>query len=728
MFLALMPGFCHRYDKVMQRRDTILLLVLLLFSSCTQDDSFPVDSDGDRSVLLGINTLQATDISISKSVTRATATPDYPTGGSVGFFVKADVANGYKEINNRKGTYSTARKLWLPEAATPADSIWLNNHDADIAVYAPYDAAHTTAATLNLAACLRPADGSKDIWCKRFVANNQSKNLAVTLEHLYTRLTVVVSRDANYKSDANLTAFALKGNEIYPSATYKPFETVPYTNGPTTGVTPAVTAQTLNASTASTTYDLLLIPAALTGDITLTLTVDGKKMQVKAAKEKFTGNKLEAGKQYNVNLKLKPGKLEITSVSVVKWDALTEVSGGQVEFDEVKGIDLGLNFVIAPGNLIATKYVGEGGGYEYTFASEQGYYGGDGSLTDYFNWNTLEPTGSMAQTAWDDARDGCKLVGDGNWRTPTKAEYEALIAKGYVWASYTLKNGTAVDGAYFGTTTTPGVADQDKYLFLPATGYQYPNEGSVVTLGGSHGYYWARENDAVNNYGYSLYFYSGHVNVPSHRKTNGFPIRCVKKIPKPKPERAIDLGLDFYIADGNVIATKQADNTYIYSFATDQGYVEGDLSMVGFIWNDLDPESFVMHPSWDDARDPCLKVGDNKTWHTPTQDQHQKLVDLKEGHVWGPYLMKNGTTVNGRYFGTTVVPTEADQDKYVFLPAAGWNSKSGGTGGIGTDGLYWNTSIYFNGDGMSLRLTEDKLWITSWAPTSRISLRCVCEK
>ena len=45
MFLALMPGFCHRYDKVMQRRDTILLLVLLLFSSCTQDDSFPVDSD-----------------------------------------------------------------------------------------------------------------------------------------------------------------------------------------------------------------------------------------------------------------------------------------------------------------------------------------------------------------------------------------------------------------------------------------------------------------------------------------------------------------------------------------------------------------------------------------------------------------------------------------------------------------------------------------------------------
>lgn len=328
--LALMPRFCYRHG-------TILLFILLLLSSCTQDEVLYGGDAGGSLPALELNTVQATDIDVSKAVTRAVATPDYPTSGHIGFFVKEAVSDGYKAVDNRKGEYNTTRKLWLPQAATPADSIWLNNHDADIAVYAPYDATHTTAATLNLAACLRPADGSKDIWCKRFVANNKSKNLAVTLEHLYTRLTVVVSRDANYKSDANLTAFALKGNEIYQSATYKPFETVPYTNGSTTGVTPAVTAQTLNASTASATYDLLLIPATLTGDFTLTLTVDWKKMQVKIAKDRFATSKLEAGKQYNVNLKLKPGKLEITSVSVVKWDVLTEVSGGQAEFDEYLG-------------------------------------------------------------------------------------------------------------------------------------------------------------------------------------------------------------------------------------------------------------------------------------------------------------------------------------------------------------------------------------------------------
>ena len=710
-----MAKLCHRYGKVVS--------FILLLSSCTHDDSFGGSNDSGMPALLGINTLQATDIDVSKVATRAVATPDYPTAGFVGFFVKADATNGYKAVNNRKGTYNAARRQWLPQAATPADSIWLNSHDADVAVYAPYSAVHTTAATLNLEACLRPTDGSKDIWCKRFAANNTSKGLAVTLEHLYARLAVIVSRDAAYKSDAVLSALALKGDEIYRSATYKPFETTPYTYGSDTGLTPAVTAQTLNASTASTTYDLLLVPATLTGDITLTLTVDGKKMQVKVAKDRFAAGKLEAGKQYNVNLKLKPGKLEITSVSVVKWDVLAEISGGQAEFDEIKGIDLGLNFVIAPGNLIATKYVGEGGGYEYTFASEQGYYGGDGSLTDYFNWNTLEPIGSMAQPAWDDARDGCKLVGEGNWRTPTKAEYEALIAKGYVWASYTLKNGTTVDGAYFGTTTTPGVADQDKYLFLPATGYQYPNEGSVATLGGSHGYYWARENDAATNYGYSLYFYSGHVNVPSHRKTNGFPIRCVKE----KPVDPIDIDLDFVIAPGNLIATANGSGGYTYTFAAEQGYYGGDGSETDyFCWNTVEPTGSVTQSSWDDTRDPCRKVGDGE-WYTPTQVQLQKLID--KGNVWGEniYTMQNGTTVNGCYLGTMTVPTTSNQDKYVFLPAAGF-CNSGRYLEVGVTGTYWSATLSGGSKAYDLHFLSGSCGVDYGSRYDRVSVRCVRDK
>lgn len=530
--LALMTRFCHR-------RGTILLLTLLLLSSCAQEDGLPGDNvAGSRPALLGVNTLQAAGIEASRIVSRAVATPDYPTSKSVGFFVKADATNGYKAVNNRKGAYSSARRLWLPDAATPADSIWLNSHDADVAIYAPHDVAQTTAATLNLAACLRPADGSKDIWCKRFAANNQSKNLSVTLEHLYTRLTVVVSRDAAFTSDATLTTFALKGNEVYKTATYKPFETVPYTYGTSTGLTPAVPSTTLNASTASVTYDLLLIPATLTGDPTLTLTVNGKKMRVAVAKEKFTSTKLEAGKQYNVNLKLKPGKLEVTSVTVENWDALAEESGGNAEFvtPPEHAIDIGLGFYIADGNVRA---INDGiGAYTYAFAEEQCFYSGvNGAANaaggDYFCWNTMNPTANIAQSSWDDGRDPCVRVGDGNWHTPTEAQLQALVDAGSVWGEniYTSKHGMKETGQYFGTTTVPSEADQDKYVFLPSAGYRnyVASDSSTEIINADKvGYYWT-----IDGHDGSLAYYmicggGGTPLVTAYgNKMSGFTIRCV---------------------------------------------------------------------------------------------------------------------------------------------------------------------------------------------------------
>ena len=521
------PTAWHCFAKGMaqlcQRRGTILLLIPLLLASCSQDETLPGGSPVAGSMpSLALSTLQATDIDGGKAATRAVTTTDYPTGKSIGFFVKENTTDGYTACNNRKGEYNTTRRLWLP---TP-DSIWLNNHDADIAIYAPYDAAQTTAATLNLAACLRPTDGSKDIWCKRFTANNTSKNLAVTLEHVYTRLALTVTRDANYKADAVLaTTFALEGNEVYQSGTYRPFDaTTPYIYGTDTGLTPTVPATTLNASTASAVYDLLLLPATLTGDLTLTLTVDGKKMRVTVAKEKFASTKLEAGKQYNINLALKPGKLEVTSVSVEKWDALAEVSGGNAEFDEYM-IDIGVGFYIAKGNLMATKVDGS---LSYAFAEEQGYYSGKADGGDLFCWNTDSPfTFEITQSSWEDARDPCRKVGDGNWRTPTQTELQALVDAGHVWGEgiYTMKDGTTKNGRYFGTTTVPAKADQDKYVFLPAAGFR---DGSRCGDAGTRGRYWSATLYASDtNHAYTLYFYSSDCSVNYYYRSYGRSLRCV---------------------------------------------------------------------------------------------------------------------------------------------------------------------------------------------------------
>ena len=513
----------------------ILATALLLFASCAQDDNLPGSSPADgRPALLGLSTLRAADISTTDVSTRAidtreattraaVSTSDYPKGQSIGFFVKEDKTNGYAACNNRQGTYNTTRKLWLP---TP-DSIWLNNHDADIAIYAPYDAAQTTAAALNLTACLR-TDGSKDIWCKRFTANNQSKDLTATLEHVYTRLCITVTLAADYKSEAKLTDIALTGNEIYAGTTYQPFETKPYAYDGKKGVNLTPEAEkVLNTTTTSAIYDLLLIPtaagAALTDDLTLTLTVDGKMMRVKIAKEKFTDTKLEAGKQHNINLKLMPGKLALSSVSVMKWDALAEADGGQAEFDEppVEGIDIGLSFLIAKGNVIATS--DGNGGYTYAFAECQGYYSGELTKGDYFARSMLKPNVDFPQewsdSYWDENNDPCRRIGDKKWYTPLNNQWGEMYNKGFVRGTYS-KGGITASGLYLGTSIlVDAQAAPDKFVFLPAAGYISWGD-SELSSPGKWGYYIDQSTAMQFD---ETYFYQGD----AYQRSQG-SLRCVR--------------------------------------------------------------------------------------------------------------------------------------------------------------------------------------------------------
>lgn len=313
----------------------------LLLACCSQDDNLSGDDTGSRLALLQLHSLQASGI--SGTSTRTVTTTDYPTDRLVGLFVKEDIPNKYASCNNNKGTYDASVAGWLP-----APDILLNNNNADIAVYAPYDLTQTAPAALELTACLRPSDGSRDIWCKRFTANNRNADIpALTLEHIYTRLSLTVSRGADYSAEATLTDISLAGNEIYAGSAYKFFADAPYAYDGSPGFS-ASSTRVLSASSPTAAYDLLLIPTAtLTGDITLAFTVDGKKMRVIIAKEKFadTAGRLEAGKQYNINLTLVAGKLEIVSVAIVKWDVPAEVEGGGADYGPeiplIPGIDVG---------------------------------------------------------------------------------------------------------------------------------------------------------------------------------------------------------------------------------------------------------------------------------------------------------------------------------------------------------------------------------------------------
>ena len=200
------------------------------------------------------------------------------------------------------------------------------------------------------------------------------------------------------------------------------------------------------------------------------------------------------------------------------------------------------------------------------------------------------------------------------------------------------------------------------------------------------------------------------------------------------PAHTIDIGLDFYIADGNLRATKETgSSSYTYAFAEGQGYysgVDGAYNSAGgdyFCWNWDDPAVTDKNQgSWDDTRDPCRMVDDGK-WRTPTQAELQALVDA--GNVWGDgtYKMKNGAKKSGRYFGTTTVPPEADQDKYVFLPAAGSRHLTK-WGGAGRNGFYWSSTPGGTG---AYYIDFDSSGIIPEAydySSSGFSLRCVHDK
>ena len=302
--------------KPTQKLQTITLgaLAALLLACCSRSDSLPGDAAVSRPASLRLSALHASGI--TGAATRVGATPDYPTDRLIGFFVKADGPAGYAACDNYKGEYDATVGRW-----SPSPDILLNNNNADMAVYAPYDPAQAASASLSLTACLRPADGGKDIWCKRFTANSQSAVVStLTMEHVYTRFSLTLTRSADYTEEATLTDVSLTGNEIYAGSAYRFFDAAPYAYDGPRGFS-ALSTQTLNGASPTAAYDLLLIPTAtLTEDLTLAFTVNGRKMRVIIAKEKFaaTAGKLEAGKQYNINLTLMPGKLAIVSVAIVK--------------------------------------------------------------------------------------------------------------------------------------------------------------------------------------------------------------------------------------------------------------------------------------------------------------------------------------------------------------------------------------------------------------------------
>lgn len=463
---------------------------------------------------------------------------------------------------------------------------------------------------------------------------------------------------------------------------------------------PADTKLTAAAKTASFSY---LLPPGKSGtisDLTLSVTIDGITTRTTVSAAELA---LKAGTYYSVKATLNYNGLTTATLKTTDWDSQPAWNEEVTFVPDFPYVDIGLDFLIAPGNLIATP--DGAGGYTYAFAEWQGYYSADPTKGDYFARNMLEPNKENPDDAnnwnWTAAHDPCRQVDDGTWYTPTYDQWQTIGATENVWGTYT-KGGKTVNGYYFGTKSLSAAqAHPNNYVFLPAAGFRWYH--TTFDKANAEGIYLHGEQGD-----YVVYFAGWGVSLSDMNTGYIGSVRCVKDKPKPKPEHAIEVeGLDFYVADGNLIGTADGNGGYTYAFGEDQGYYAGNVDYSStpsintkrdyYSWNTPVPEIVIyddaLSPIWDETRDPCRRVDDGN-WYTPTKDQFTLLINHNGGSVWATYTRSDNTTVNGRYFGfgPTGKPSPAEQDKYVFLPAAGDYEH----GGIGTAGYCWSATVDAN--------------------------------
>lgn len=295
-----------------------MALLLALFS-CS-GDGMPVrpgDTEGERVPLRVAGATAGSGIGVQ---TRADSRTTL-TSGSIGMFLKEDAANGYAALNNLRFDYGTP--FWQTD-----EHILLGDAPAALAAYYPYAAGRVNPVML---LCQRYSVG-EDLHYVNFRANNEVSDVTLNLSRVYSRIVFNFKGHSAYTGAGKVTAIHLDGDGIVPAAMLDMLDLSVQNIGgsvrdildPFTGLHVAEISGFTTQFTASTTdkADCLVIPARLTGKIALTVMVDGSAMEGTVTAEQLcgAGGILMEGVKYEINITVKPARLEIGSISKTEWE------------------------------------------------------------------------------------------------------------------------------------------------------------------------------------------------------------------------------------------------------------------------------------------------------------------------------------------------------------------------------------------------------------------------
>lgn len=297
------------------------IALLLVLSSCV-DDGLPAPPDNTDTAQVPLRVAGAsTGMGVgvhTRSENRTTL-----TGGSIGIFRKADVPAGYTALGNLLFTYDTP--FWKTD-----EQILLGDPVATMAAYYPYAAGQVNPVALHSQRYV----ADKEFYYINFPANKTTSVIRLDLSRVYSRIVFNFKANAGYVGAGKVTAIRLDGNGIVPVATldmldasvHDPGKSVRDALVPTTGLDVAEIdgLTTQFTATVAGTADCLMIPRELQGDITLTATVDGRKMTGKVTAAQLCGTTgiLAEGVKYEVNITVNQFTgLQIGTIKTTDWDS-----------------------------------------------------------------------------------------------------------------------------------------------------------------------------------------------------------------------------------------------------------------------------------------------------------------------------------------------------------------------------------------------------------------------
>ena len=302
----------------MKKISIFLLAALAVLAGCTAGDDSGVPEVDSAAVPLQIERA----VLAMEPSTRAVSEKEVPAGSVMGVFRREDT--NYNQVSNEPYRLNGAQ--WEP--VNPDMAIGLRNAVSRLGAFYPFGVLPARGVNVTLTARLWAAD--KEAFYAPFTASSLSPTASFTLKHVYSRVSVRFKRHADTfpNGAGEVTTFAMQGTGIYTHAlldvtkelTDTPFSDYETSGFSLTGFTRTATLQgSADDSADGDCVDLLMVPNTLSGEMTLTATVDGKLMSLKLAAAAF-GGKLEAGKRYNVVVTIRGTALWVNSIQFAGWD------------------------------------------------------------------------------------------------------------------------------------------------------------------------------------------------------------------------------------------------------------------------------------------------------------------------------------------------------------------------------------------------------------------------